>query len=612
MTDGGDCDESSTDINPDGTESCDGVDEDCDDLTDEGLDTTTYYKDADGDTYGEDGSDTKMCSDPGTGYATIDGDCDDTLEDVNPDGTESCDGTDEDCDTSIDEDLATTTYYEDTDGDLYGDDATAMDACSDPGGTYVSDGGDCDESSTEVNPGAAEVCNDWIDNDCDETDNGCTPSGEFSASSADALIYAEAASSDGELGYSVFAGDDYTGDGIDDLLLGAPWDDAGGTEAGATYVFSDPSGSLTTADADAFLGPPGASELAGRGGAIGDLDADGWDDAIVGAYGSNTVYIFNGATGSTDPADSVVITHTGSVNFGIAVAAGDLDGDGQDDLVVGATTHDSSSLNDVGAAYVFYGPLTGTLDESDADAVLEGTGGGDQAGGMLAFVGDVVGAGLDTLAIGARYNDDGGSDAGAVYLVTGILSGEVALSSVDAVLTGAAADDNSWDAHGIGDVNADGTDDIVVGAFKYDTTDNNVGGAFILYGPVTSGSLSASDHILYGESNGNGMGLALDSAGDFNGDGEVDLLTGAYGNDDASTDAGSAYVFFGPLTSHVDASDADLKITGETSSGQLGWSVAGNFDSNGDGYDDVIVCARKENSAATDGGACYVFHGGGI
>ena len=162
LTSDGDCDDSNPDINPAGTEICDGNDNDCDGEIDEDG-ATEYYMDADGDGFGDDNS-TAMACEPEAGYVATGGDCDDSDETVYPDATEVCDGLDNDCDGDVDEELSTT-YYRDNDGDGYGDPTFSTDSCTDPEAGWVTNADDCDDSEPLAYDGATEVC-DGVDNDC--------------------------------------------------------------------------------------------------------------------------------------------------------------------------------------------------------------------------------------------------------------------------------------------------------------------------------------------------------------------------------------------------------------------------------------------------------------
>jgi hypothetical protein len=159
-----DCDDNNIAINPGATEVCDLVDNDCDGLTDEGV-QNSYYTDADGDNFGT-GAAILACSQP-LGTATNDLDCDDTNAAINPNAVELCNNLDDDCDGNIDEGLTFITYYADVDGDSFGDPASSVSACTPPSG-YVTNNQDCNDNDLAINPLAIEVC-DGIDNNCNGT-----------------------------------------------------------------------------------------------------------------------------------------------------------------------------------------------------------------------------------------------------------------------------------------------------------------------------------------------------------------------------------------------------------------------------------------------------------
>jgi len=167
-----DCDDGDAGVSPDGDETCDGVDEDCDGAVDGpgSLDAVPFYRDADADGFGDLDVWTLECSAP-VGFTVDTTDCDDTRGAVSPDGVEVCDALDldEDCDGAADDADAdvtgTSTFSLDADGDGYGG-ATTAEACAAPAG-YSAVAGDCDDGSTAYNPGAAEVCDDPTDYNCD-------------------------------------------------------------------------------------------------------------------------------------------------------------------------------------------------------------------------------------------------------------------------------------------------------------------------------------------------------------------------------------------------------------------------------------------------------------
>jgi len=162
LADNSDCDDGDADINPDADEVCDEIDNNCDGEADEGV-TTTFYGDADGDSYAGMSDTIEACEVP-AGYAAVASDCNDDDPSTYPGADETCDGEDNDCDSEVDEGV-TLTFYVDADGDGFGDDSTTAEACE-AGSGYSADGTDCDDSDSSVYPGAAEVC-DAADNNCD-------------------------------------------------------------------------------------------------------------------------------------------------------------------------------------------------------------------------------------------------------------------------------------------------------------------------------------------------------------------------------------------------------------------------------------------------------------
>ncbi len=161
---GTDCNDADDTIHPDADETCDGIDNNCDDIVDtDAVDRQTFYVDGDHDGFGDPGAPVEACAETDT-WIPDDRDCDDTDAYINPEAQETCDGVDNDCDSAVDEDLLTP-FYRDADGDGYGDPDTVLEACSAPGG-YTTSPTDCDDNAAAVFPGADEVCNE-IDDNCD-------------------------------------------------------------------------------------------------------------------------------------------------------------------------------------------------------------------------------------------------------------------------------------------------------------------------------------------------------------------------------------------------------------------------------------------------------------
>jgi hypothetical protein len=179
VADASDCDDGDAAVNPAATETCNGVDDDCDGTVDEAdaADATAWYADADGDAYGDPASSTVACDAP-AGYVADATDCDDTRRLTHPGATEYCNSDDDDCNGVVDDSAVDArTWWADADGDSYGDPLVSTTACATPAG-YVRDDDDCDDADGAINPAATEVC-DGVDNDCDGTIDGVSENFDF-------------------------------------------------------------------------------------------------------------------------------------------------------------------------------------------------------------------------------------------------------------------------------------------------------------------------------------------------------------------------------------------------------------------------------------------------
>ncbi|MEY3212476.1 MAG: hypothetical protein RIT28_2957 [Pseudomonadota bacterium] len=586
VADGGDCDSADATIFPGAGETCDELDNDCDGLIDDddsGVSgTSTWYADADADTYGSSRYSTKACDAP-SGYVADKTDCDDLRATVNPAATEVCDGgTDNDCDgLTEDNDPSIDTsdgiaVYLDGDGDGFGLDGTGLMRCALPSGYSTLDG-DCDDSLAAVSPDGVEVCNTGIDEDCSGDSTGCGISGTLGVSNANFTL------SDGSssyLGYDMGAGD-INGDGYDDLVVSSYTITVGSaTSAGRSYVLYGPltADRTVTSSYDASLDGVVAYDYAGKAVATG----------------------------------------------------GDLNGDGYDDIVIGGSGYDPSSRSSGGLVGLRYGSatkLSGSTSFAALDASFAGATSSDYLGDVVKFIGDVNGDGYDELAVGAWGTDSPASSAGAVYIIPGSATRYSGMSTVTTAakltITGVLSSDYMGDLHSIAgpiDLDGDGYNDLVAGSKYIDSgTTYSIGGAYIFYG--TAGTLSTSVSFSVAFANASFLGgVAYDylaefpeSAGDVNGDGYDDLVLGATGSDTGASDAGCAYLIHGGATrlsgAKTISSAAAATMCGKTASDGVGSSVGG-ADVNGDGYSDVYAGATGVDVGSTSSvGALYVFYG---
>jgi hypothetical protein len=312
-----------------------------------------------------------------------------------------------------------------------------------------------------------------------------------------------------------------------------------------------------------------------------------------------------------------------------AAAAGDVNGDGRADLIVGASYADNNAKTDSGSAYVVFGqPSLTTLDLNALGAGgfrIDGATAGDHAGTSVAGAGDINGDGRPDLIVGAPGVDTAGTDAGAAYVVFGKASATtVDLSGLGAGGFRIDGEDTNTLAGlavaGPGDVNGDGTADVIVGARLAASSGRALSGAtYVVFGKATTTNvdlytLGSGGFRIAGAVANDESGDDVAGAGDVNGDGRQDVLLGAPKADNNGSSSGSAYVVFGKAsTTTVDLlalGAGGFRIDGAAANNYTGEAVAGAGDVNGDGRPDVIVGAGGASTAGrTSNGATYVVFG---
>jgi hypothetical protein len=323
---------------------------------------------------------------------------------------------------------------------------------------------------------------------------------------------------------------------------------------------------------------------------------------------------------------------------GAAVAdAGDLNGDGNPDLVVAAPHASNNSRAQSGSVYVVYGGrgLAGVdlLNLGPAGFRIDGAAAGDAAGKAVAAAGDVNGDGVDDLIVGAPFADQNGHSAsGSVYVIYGQRTADLAELDLASITTtpssrglridGAAASDNLGTSIASGgDVNGDGSPDLIVAApFASNNARDVSGSVYVLYGGhgfvgVNLGSLGAAGFRIDGAAADDHVGLSVAGMGDFNGDGIADVVAGApHASDSSRPNSGSAYVVYGQA--NVDPADVDLaniagtqssrgmRIGGAATGDVTGLAVA-SVDLNGDGLSDAVVGALEASARLGDSFVVY-------
>jgi hypothetical protein len=441
-------------------------------------------------------------------------------------------------------------------------------------------------------------------------------------------------------GSSVAIVGDVNRDGYDDILVGAPNYGTDGAPSGYAYlVFGRKSGwkfNLKTSEVDAsFRGENDADLLGCSVAGAGDVNGDGYDDILIGAWGNDDggsmagkAYLFLGrASGwsrDTDlsNANATFIGEEDGDHAGYSVAgAGDVNGDGYDDILVGANCNDEGPGTDPGQVYLILGKPTGwnkDTDLSNVSASFYGEYWCQYSGDSVAGAGDVNGDGYDDILIGGTCNSgEGTTFAGETYLILGKASGwsmDVNLSRSDASFKG----EHWWDhsgcsVAGAGDVNHDGFDDFLIGAYRNAEGGDKAGETYLIFGRSTGWSmnvnLSKANASFIGENKADMSGYSVSGAGDVNGDGYDDFLIGAYGNSEEGSNAGQTYLILGKATgwsTDTDLSDADASFLGRNVGDESGKAVAGGGDVNADGYSDILIGAPRDDTGGTDCGRVFL------
>jgi FG-GAP repeat protein/hemolysin type calcium-binding protein len=337
---------------------------------------------------------------------------------------------------------------------------------------------------------------------------------------------------------------------------------------------------------------------------------------------------------------------------GISVSsAGDVNGDGLADLIVGAL-HDDPNGNDSGASFVVFGKGDGTavelsnIENGNGGFVINGVSTFDISGKSVSSAGDVNGDGLADLIVGAWGDDPNGeglasvvappdfdtsdSMSGASFVVFGKSNGTaVELSDIEDgnggfVINGVSADDRSGaTVSSAGDVNGDGLADLIVGAWGDDPNGNDSGASFVVFGKSngTAVELSTIENgnggfVINGVNAYDQSGFSVSSAGDVNGDGLADLIVGAPGDDPNGDGSGASFVVFGKSNgtaielSNIESNNSGFVINGVSTDVASGGSVSSAGDVNGDGFADLIVGAPGSGPIGISSGASFVIFGG--
>jgi hypothetical protein len=420
-------------------------------------------------------------------------------------------------------------------------------------------------------------------------------------------------------GFSVATAGDVNGDGLSEIIVGAPEYTNGESEEGRAFVYHGVS-DAPQLEFGVFMDTNQA--YAGGGltcAAAGDVNGDGYDDVLIGVgaydYGQvdeGVVFLYLGTfQGLASSPIWYAQSNQEQAYLGQSVAcAGDVNGDGLADILAGAPWYDRDHT-DEGAAFVWHGAESAPMgNPSNAD--WTGTGGQANAnyGISVAGAGDVNGDGYADVIVGAQLYDDGQADEGAAFAYYG--SAEGLPDTWDWYRDADLAD--AYFGHCVataGDFNGDGFSDVIVGSYKYDHPSVDEGLATVYDGSADGLTNGAPFWYAQGDEAEGWLGYSVGCAGDINGDGYSDIIIGAPQLTTTEDNGGKAFVWYGGPTAPESGnpSNADWAVQRNRAGARLGWCVGTAGDVNSDGYSDVLISTPYQAGVDDNWGVAFLWFG---
>lgn len=556
----GDCDDTDPSIFTGAPETCDGVDNNCSGDETDASDALTYFADTDADGFGDASSTTVACTVP-NGFSVLDTDCDDTNPAINPGAVEYCDGIDENCSGDETDAIDPIAWYLDSDGDGFGEEnGIQTNSCVSLSG-YVENNTDCDDGNGDVNPGAFEICNDNLDSDCDTNLDAPV----CSLSIQDLSLTLEL-----ENGYLFTAGG-----------IGGDYDRNGSVETYWSIREFDSSVQLSSTQICA-IDPLAVAN-----------DPFTPSDCLYEFTTSDSNYMFWSFPMPSHDAQK------------------DLNGDGSDDMLIGLNRYNGTG---VGAVAIITDPIDSSFDVNFPMTIIPNPESDGSFGSAIAYAGDVNDDGIGDILTSSPNSSLAASDAGAVYLIYG--SGDLTTSQTITIV-GDAGDKLGRGIATGDDINGDGIDDLVIGAYKDDYVDGvgqttiDTGAGYVFFGPLTQDTSSAdADQTIYGSDPVDKIGNTIDTSRDFDGDGLADVMLGShYANKNGLNQSGMAIVVTDSTNPVILSSEAHLQVSGQNESDRMGRNIMSLGDINSDGFDDIAISAKDTDYLESNGGSVHVFYG---
>lgn len=410
-------------------------------------------------------------------------------------------------------------------------------------------------------------------------------------------------------GTSVAPAGDINNDGYADVIVGVPFYDNGQTDEGRVFGYYGSSSGLPLPSSWSVESNQAAAEF-GTSLTAGDFNGDGNIDVAIGApqYDAGAgptkeggVFIFLNSGSGLPSTPSSTLSGDANSNFGYAVASCNVNSDAYDDLLVGAYLN-SQPQSLEGRLYVFHGTGTG-IPINIPNSQHETDVANDYFAYSISSAGDVNNDGYDDVIIGTFASN--GTGLGSAYVFHGSSAG-LSASPSWSITSAQTADKFGSSVSAAGDVNGDGYDDVIVGAYGFDNGQTDEGRAYVYHGSASGLNTSPNWTVESNQASAQ-FGISVSNAGDVNADGYSDVMVGANLYDNGQTDEGSAFIYPG--------SAAGLSTspfwTGESNSAsaQFGFSVASAGDVNNDGLMDVIVGAPNYTNGQANEGGTYAYYG---